>query len=361
LSEGLVKSGFEDTDFTTNAGLEKDKSIPTDRPVVRNGVEVCYFPTTRGVGTIRSSALESAVRKRTKQFDLLHVTGVWQPTSVAACRAAEAAGIPYVVSPRGALSPYSFGQKALKKRLYWWLFERRNCNRAATVHYTSSQEKREASRLQLRGRAVVIPNAIDLSCWYRDADAGRSWRESILSGGDSASRKVLLTAGRLHHKKGLDLLPDALGVLPRSLDWHWVLLGDDEDGTKAGLQAQIAKLDLTGRVTFQPAASTEQLRAAYSGSDLLLMPSRHENFGNVAVEALACGCRALLSDHVGAAEDLRAFDGVTVAARESGVWAEEIKARLSKPANVDCQAVQSRFAAHTVASRMGDAYRAARP
>jgi glycosyltransferase involved in cell wall biosynthesis len=91
------------------------------------------------------------------------------------------------------------------------------------------------------------------------------------------------------------------------------------------------------------------------------MPSRHENFGNVAVEALACGCRALLSDHVGAAEDLSAFDGVTVAARHSGVWAEEIKARLSKPANVDCQEVQSRFAARTVASRMGDAYRAARP
>lgn len=354
-AEGLAGIGTKVTVFTTNAGLENNHTIPLSEPVNRNGVEVNYFPANVGRLGIRSPALEAAVRARIKQFDLLHVTGVWQPTSVAACRAAEAAGIPYVVSPRGALSPYSFGQKRIKKLLYWWMFEHRNCDRAAGVHYTSSLERNEASRLKLRGRPFTIPNAIDLKGFFRDEQAGQAWRKSLGLSVKSASKKIFLSVGRLHHKKGLDLLPPVLAQLKHA-DWHWVLVGDDEDGTKPKLLNSLDSAGIRSQATFLPMAGTDAVRAAYSGADLLLMPSRHENFGNVAVESLACGCPVLLSDRVGAAGDLRKVSGVTVAPRDAADWMGKIAALLDQPAVVDAAWVRDRFSSKGLAEEMLAAY-----
>jgi glycosyltransferase involved in cell wall biosynthesis len=345
--------GHEVVVFTTNAGLEQDAAIPTDRPVVRNGVTVHYFPSRFNFMGLQSSELEAAVRARAGEFDVIHVTGVWQPTSVAACRAAEAAGVPYVVSPRGALSPYSFGQKAWKKWVYWWLFERRNCNRASIIHYTASLEMREGQRLGLRAHPVIVPNAIDLSAWSRDEAAGRAWRERI---GVREGEAVLLYAGRLHHKKGLDLLPSALAGMA-ALRWCFVTVGDDEDSSGAALQNELGNRGLADRCVFLPATDSSGLRAAYSGADLFLLPSRHENFGNVAVEALACGCPVLLSDQVGAADELSTFAGVRVAARSPESWADAITSSLASPASPKSEAIRARFAPDTLAAAMLEAYK----
>lgn len=356
LAEGLAALGHKVTVFTTNAGLETDAAIPTDRPVQRNGAEVHYFPSFFNFMGLQSPDLEKAVRSRVREFDLIHITGVWQPTSLAACRAAEAAGVPYVVSPRGALSPYSFGQKPWKKWLYWRLRERRNCDRATFIHFTATQEKKECDRLNLRAKPVVIPNAIDLSAWYRDEPAGAAWRRILAAEGVHPDTKILLYVGRLHHKKGLDLLPEALAQIELRA-WHLVLVGDDEDGTRERLRTAFQALKLQERVTFQPATNADGLRAAYSGADLFLLPSRHENFGNVAVEAMACGCPALLSDQVGAAEDLAKFSGVRVAPRSARAWSSLLSESLEKKEDAPPAAeIRKKFETHALAAEMAVAY-----
>jgi hypothetical protein len=161
--------------FSTKLGLSDRTDLPDSAPVVRNGVTVHYFPLDGPPG-IRSSGLAAAVRARAGEFDLMHVTGVWQPTSVPACREARRRSIPYVVSPRGALSRYSFAQKWLKKAVYWWGWERRNVNDAAAVHYTALAEQEECSRLGLGPPGFVVPNSIDLHAWRADVAGARAWR-----------------------------------------------------------------------------------------------------------------------------------------------------------------------------------------
>ena len=115
ICEGLAASGHEVTVFTTNIELEEDPMIIPNQVTDRNGVAVTYFQAERNWTGIRSSGLEAAVRERINEFDIVHVTGVWQPTSMAACRAAESAGVPYVVSPRGGLGGLFLDAETLEK------------------------------------------------------------------------------------------------------------------------------------------------------------------------------------------------------------------------------------------------------
>jgi len=321
ICEGLAALGHDVTVLTTNVELEDNLDIVPGRPQERNGVKVTYFSMKKGLSGIRSADLEATVRKRVAEFDLVHVTGVWQPTSMAACRAAKKAGVPYVISPRGALGDYSWTQKPWKKIPYWWLYERKNCCDAAVMHYTTIMEEMECRRFKLPGQSALIPNSVGLGFWTYDADAAQRWRSK---NNIPVDMKLLLNAGRLHHKKGLDLLPEALAGLTDS-NWKMIFVGSDDDGTKGALITEFNKRGLSERILFIDTIPPEELRALYSAADLFLLPSRHENFGNVVIEALSCRCPVIISDHVGVAEDLTEYEEVTVLANDSAQWSAVIQ------------------------------------
>lgn len=357
LCEGLAEMGHQVSVFTTNAGLQDRADIPVGKPVRRGGVEVCYFPAAFDRMGLQSRPLEAAVAEKAGEFDVIHVTGVWQPTSRAACRAAIKAGRPYVCSPRGALGRYSFTQKPWKKWPYYWLWERSNLNGAAAAHYTSRMELEECARLGLRPPGFVVPNSVNLDSWRRDEVKGRAWRRAQ---GIADGEFVMLYAGRLHHKKGLDLLIEAAKELPAGKSWRLVLVGYDEDGTGVQLARAFAEAGMADRLLILPGVEAEQLAAIYSAPDVFILPSRHENFGNVVVEALACGCPVMISDQVGAADQLEGLPGVSVLLRIPGRWAamltEQMRSRRRADPAVLRTSVEARFSQVAVATRMADEY-----
>ena len=294
LCEGLAKLGHKVEVLTSNAGLTDIPDLPLGQPIIRNGVTVTYFPQQNGMG-INCSGMEQAITDRVKEFDLIHVTGVWQRTSSAACRAAKQANVPYFISPRGALGPYSWNQKTLKKLIYFFWQENFNIRNATGIHYTARQELEECSWLCLPGQPFIIPNGLDTSFWQPNPDEAAAWRASH---GLKPDDFLILNVGRLHHKKGLDLLPEALAPL-RGLNWQMFFVGGDDDGTKAKLQKQFQAANLQAQVRFLERCVPQQLPVIYTAADLFVLPSRHENFGNVVIEALACGCPVLISDKVG--------------------------------------------------------------
>jgi glycosyltransferase involved in cell wall biosynthesis len=358
LCEGLAARGHQVVVFTTKLGLSDRPDLPDGELVQRNGVTVHYFPLTGGPG-IRSAPLAAAVAARAGEFDLMHVTGVWQPTSIPACRAAVRRGVPYVMSPRGALSEYSFSQKRLKKALYWWLYERQQLNGAAAVHYTALVEQDECRRLQPRAPGFVVPNSIDLQAWRHDAAAALAWRRRH---GLARDDFIFLSSGRLHHKKGLELLVAAVTRLPRDREWKLVFAGPDEDGTGVRLRRLGQEAGLTDRLLFTGALDTAEMSAAYSAAGLFLFPSRNENFGNVAVEALACGTRVALAPGVGCWRELNDTPGVVVLPREVKAWHQEMALALNRMPLSDRvlserrQAFERRYSGESVAAAMEAAY-----
>ncbi|WP_339382181.1 glycosyltransferase [Aetokthonos hydrillicola] len=326
LCEGLANLGHEVEVFTSNAGLNHQPQLTLNQPVIRNGVKVTYFTQEPGIG-IHSLGMEEAVKVRVKEFDIIHVTGVWQRTSGAACKAAKSQGIPYVVSLRGALSSYSWRQKTAKKVAYYLWQERFNVTNAAAVHYTSKQELVECRWLQLPGQAFIVPNGLDPKFWQPAPLAAKLWRKSQNIGEDDF---VLLNVGRLHHKKGLDLLPQALAPL-RDLNWRMIFVGGDDDGTKTKLAQQFQLANLSHQVHFLERCEPQQLPAIYSAANLFVLPSRHENFGNVVVEALACGCPVLISDKVGLHDEVAEGGVGWVRSRVAAEWTAAIQELMEVP------------------------------
>jgi len=349
LCEGLVCQGVQVRVITTNAGLphfpEEQLGIPQDV----NGVEVIYYPVDQHVGPIRSTALVAELPRHMEWAHLLHLSSIWQPLGLLVQQAAHLSGVPIIQTLRGALGPYSLRRSWWKKVPYFLLKERPLLQRVAAFHCTTTQEASEITWLRLKPHVEILPNPLDLSSHRYDAELGQRWR---LSKGLSLEQPLLLIAGRIHHKKGLDLLPQVFKSLD-DMSWQLLFVGQDDDGTGHKLRRSFAHLGLLNRVHWIDSIPATELVGPYNASDCLLLPSRHENFGNVVVEALACGSGVLVSDRVGVVDSIRACPGVRVAPRNRHRWINELRLILNtrRPNETSAHWVSSYFSKDVIAKR----------
>jgi len=124
------------------------------------------------------------------------------------------------------------------------------------------------------GQSRIVGNGVDLA-------AIRSARRRV-RGSD------VIFVGRLIDEKRADLLLDAVHALAGTFpDLHCTVIGDGPE--RAALEAQAARLGLTGRVTFAGRVSDAQVYAAMKAARVLVMPSAREGFGITVAEAQACG------------------------------------------------------------------------
>jgi len=108
----------------------------------------------------------------------------------------------------------------------------------------------------------------------------------------------ILMLGRLTEQKGFDIAVKALAGL-QELDWTCQIVGNGEEEQE--LQRQIRTLGLEERITMSQA--TTDVGGVYTSADIVLMPSRWEGFGMVALEAMAAG-RLLIGSRVGGLPDM---------------------------------------------------------
>lgn len=111
----------------------------------------------------------------------------------------------------------------------------------------------------------------------------------------SEDRDGLLFVGRLVTEKGVDVAIDALQLLKdQEIDRTLTICGDGSE--RAAMERRVRQLGLQDRVTFNGWASSEELAVLYREAEVLLVPSRHEPFGIVALEALASRCPVVASN-----------------------------------------------------------------
>ena len=240
------------------------------------------------------------LRQHAHHYDAVIVHGLWQFHGLATRRALVGGRLPYFVFPHGMLDPWFKRQypfKHAKKWLYWSAAEARVLRDAAAVLFTTQEESRLAPQSfpVYRARHAVLGFGLVL-----DAQAQAATAEDFLTRFPALrGKRLLLFLGRLHAKKGCDLLVQSFcSVAASDPSLHLVLAGPDADGVQAQLQQLAAHAGMSGRITctgmLQGAAKWGALRAA----DVFVLPSHQENFGVAVVEALAMGLPTLLSEQV---------------------------------------------------------------
>lgn len=175
--------------------------------------------------------------------------------------------------------------------------------------------------------------------------------------GSEASGELLFVGGD-SIRKGFGVLLDALRELDPAGDVSVTVVGavDSVDTTTL---ASTLPVEFLGRV------SQAELAALYRRSVALVHPARYEPFGNVVLEALACGSPVVVSDadHCGAAELLDADTGLVVDPSAREQLAEAMGAVAAAPdrfAPDACRALAERHTWDRVAERTVGIARATR-
>lgn len=296
LAAALAARGHEVHVYTTSVDGERDSDVPHNQPVVIDGVNVWYFRSPHLRRLYRSPDLRAHLARTVAGFDVVHTHAVFLWPLWVAARAAERAGVPYVVSPRGMLEPDLVRQKSPYLKALWIaLIERHNLERAAAIHVTSA---READELALFGFSlppvVTIPNGVGAGPPSGpDAPIPEELLVTIARG------PYVLCLGRVSWKKGLDRLVRSMAYMPGAL--RVLVAGNDDEGLRASLEADAARLGVADRLVFTGPVTGAGKQALLASARLLVLPSYSENFGNVVLEAMAAGCPVIVTPEVGAA------------------------------------------------------------
>lgn len=224
--------------------------------------------------TCGSSQLRHALEQDARSADILHTHGLWLMPNIYPSWAAKIPGAraKVMLSPRGMLSEAALKFSRIKKSLFWAFVQQRALETVSVLHATSEAEIHDIRSAGLKLPVALIPNGVDLP------DIAAPAEPRI---------KEILYLGRLHPKKGIDILIRAWGAIAtRRPEWRLRLIGPSEDGYDSKLRQLVAKLQVP-RVSIEGPAYGPDRLAAYRRASLFALPTLNENFGMVVAEALA--------------------------------------------------------------------------
>ncbi len=218
-----------------------------------------------------------------RRAEVVQMHGLWQGHTRRGSAEARRHGIPYIIAAHGMADPWALAHKAFKKKVYTALVEGKNLRRAAALHALSKPEIGHLRALAPKTPIAWIPNGVDLRP-FEDLP-GRHVLESEYP--ELAGKFLLLFYGRLHVKKGLDLLARAFAAVSGDYpDLHLLIAGND-DGARADFEQRLSGSNLSDRTTFLGHVAGERARTVWGAADAFTLPSYSEGFSMAILEALA--------------------------------------------------------------------------
>ena len=300
--------------------------------------------------------LEAVVRGA----EVVHMHGLWQGHTRRGARAARKAGVPYVIAAHGMAEPWAMRQKALKKAVYTALVEGKNLRRAACLHALARPEVGHLRAIAPRTPVALVPNGVDLAPF--DDLPPRSELEAECP--ELAGKFVLLFFGRLHAKKGLDLLAGAMGALKADRHDLHVLLAGNDDGALAPFLATSRGGGRRGsRITRVGHVEGERARHVWAAADAFILPSYSEGFSMAILEALACRLPVVITTACHFPELGEADGGIVVEPTADDVTRglrELLERSPAERAELACNGralVEGRYTWDRQAARLAEVYR----
>ncbi|MFP3868041.1 MAG: glycosyltransferase [Desulfobacteraceae bacterium] len=259
---------------------------PGSMPVA-DGVELVKFPLSTWGKRWRYPQGMKAYLDQVMRIpgSVFHIHGTWGAPQLLTAQAAKRHRAPALLTAHGLLEPWNwhFGiMRWLRYNVYWRTLGYPAFRHLAVIHCNTIPERDNLAQLFPGQRLEIIPNAIDLT----KVDNCLASRES--EPGPSAKEPYILYLGQLHPKKGIDILIEAFAQAVKGRDFRLLIVGPSPfpDYTEQ-LQALVARLNLSSRVSFPGPVYASQKWQVYRDAWAFCLPSRSEGMSMVCLEAAA--------------------------------------------------------------------------
>lgn len=272
--------------------------VPHDRFLELEGQRVRYFPR-QTLKYAFSAPLSSWLHAHIGQYDLVHTHELFTFAPLAAARFAKAAGIPYVMTPHGALDSWGMRNKSrLVKAASIRLLEGPLMACAAAVHFMTSLEQARAEQHGLSFRPLVLPVGVV------DRQEPQDGPPEPVAELATEGRRAILFLARIHPIKCVDLLLRAYAGLEYR---HSVLViaGGGDPPLVESLRRLADELGVGERVRWLGFIGGAGKRSLLSRASLFVLPSASENYGIAAVEAMHAGLSVIVTTGCGLADFVR--------------------------------------------------------
>lgn len=232
------------------------------------------------VWTYRKLTAPMRLWREIKNYDVVHVNGIWNFINHLACLYARLQKKPLVITPHGTLDPWSLAQKKQKKSIALRLYQRKDLEKADVLHATCDMEARYFRDLGLKADLAVIANGIQFpDSTKRPANRSKKGRR-------------MLFLSRIHPKKGVMELVRAVAALRKELkrgNWTVIIAGPGNDEYLREVKREANRLNVMTFLEFPGAFDGPSKWELYDSSHIFILPTHSENFGLVVAEALGRG------------------------------------------------------------------------
>ncbi|WPJ95014.1 glycosyltransferase [Coraliomargarita algicola] len=252
--------------------------IPANQWLQRENVRVFYASPEQ------HTAQRAGIELASIQPDVVYLNGLWEGMTRGLLKS-RLPSARYVIAPRGALGAGALAIKPWKKKLGLLLM--RGSLKNLVWHATADSEVTEVRQVIGPDETVYLASNL---LERRVANA-----VELLPAERAAGPIRFVSFSRLSRKKNFDYLLRCLQAVrgPFSLD----IIGPEEDPVYTEELNDLAGQLATDQVVrFLGGKSPAELQALLPSYDFFALPTQHENFGHVFVEAWAAGLPVIISD-----------------------------------------------------------------
>jgi len=319
LAVSVESLGIDDLRvLTTAANGESELDVSVGKRILVDGVKVTYFKRWTKDHSHFSPGLLWALRRKVLRYFvkfsagspqddsntklqtpnaklIIHIHAWWNLVSVLSCLVAKWYKIPVVLSPRGMLTSYTFGNRNSFSKTIIHKLMGETLLKYCHIHATSEQEKRDILTIVQPKSIRVIANLVSLGTEVAGSGyqvAGSKYQEPLIFN--------IIFLSRIEEKKGLELLFEALTVV--NIPWQLTIGGTGKEEYIQNLKHKAETLKLSEQITWLGQVSNADKFNLMAMHDLTVLTSYNENFANVVVESLSVGTPILISKFVGLAD-----------------------------------------------------------
>lgn len=241
---------------------------------------------------------------------VFHQHGFYAYTSAVCGLAARKHSRPLICHPQGMLDPWILRRSRLKKRIARWLYEDATFRHARLWRALTVKEADQIRALGFGENIAIIPNGIDTASYTKPA----------LESERPDGWKNLLFLGRLHPKKGIDLLLNAWASLRgQRRGWRLVLAGPDENHYLSTVRALMNRYELRDSIVLPGPLIGDAKREILRTARAFVLCSYSEGLPMAVLEAMASSLPVIVSDECNLPEISRTGCGWVCGANEASL------------------------------------------